>query len=136
MEAHMSTPITAEALLEIVLGSTRTIYFPNDVVEVIDAHDFARELRAIIGNGSPVVFSSLVGMTVREACEFLMGRSTEERELHPAAFIRDQETGRTYQLGYGGMIDVTGEYISPENVTLTVSLEIGAGSKRIAAIIS
>lgn len=86
--------LTAEALLKIIPQCTRSVpYGDGESVEVIDAHDFARELHALIAGQPEKVFAALVGMHIREANNYLIGRSPHERAKNPVKSVTIRALG-------------------------------------------
>jgi hypothetical protein len=90
----MSTPLTVEALMELVSSCRRTITLGEDdhgaewmrsseTMEVIDANDLQQGLQAILDARPQVIFGKLVGMTAEEASEAIRGRSPFETARNP-----------------------------------------------------
>jgi hypothetical protein len=93
----MGTPLTVEAMLDLVKSSTTTIFLNNDVsewmrtssdgIEVVDPKSLIEGLQAILDSRPSVLFKELVGKTISEADAWLDSRSPYLKEKYPARLI-------------------------------------------------
>lgn len=130
----MATPLTVEALLEIVGNCRRSISLGGDgpdvpewqrsgeSMDVIDANEFDKQLQAILDSQPKKVFANLIGLTYREAMDVLEARSPYEKSRFPVKDI----IGRT-QSGFG-------IHRSPGDLVVSVALDTGAITDILALI--
>lgn len=136
----MTTPITAEALLEIISKCSRSISLGGDgadvpewqrcgeSMDVIDAREFTKELQAYIDGQPKVVFAALVGQTFGEACEWLTARSPYEKGQHPVTrlhLVYEERQPESVELQFGQF---------GEEVSLVYELHLLMRGNRVAGI--